>query len=210
MAASQAYEEAKTRALQVRETYGIDGPSLKLRQMRKIYRHQGIDLIYWPARLRVLRGAYICDEDGATVMVSKDLPDDPKLFTLAHELKHHLIDHGVCNTVDNGSDVREIAAEVFAAELLLPESIFTQELDQRGVSLQQPVGLEKVQRAIISLKRETGTTLSYFGLSKRGERLGYATKGSLTRTKWKILEESYYGVPFYKRNQKRQYSESIR
>ena len=196
MSRSQTYARAKAEALQVRETYGIDGPSLKLQQMRRIYKDQGIDLIYWPVKLRVLRGVYICDEDGPTVMVYKKLPDDPKLFTLAHELKHHLIDNGACSTIDNSSDVREIAAEVFAAELLLPEAIFIQELDQRGVSPHQPGVLETVRRAIIDLKRETGTTLSYAGLSKRGERLGYAATGSLIQTKWKKLEESYYGKPF--------------
>lgn len=198
MSRSQTYAHAKVEALLVREKYGIDGPSLKLQQMRKIYKDQGIDLIYWPVKLRVLRGVYICDEDGPTVMVYKDLPNDPKLFTLAHELKHHLIDNGACGTVENSSDVREIAAEVFAAELLLPEALFVDELHQRGVSPRQPVGLETVQRAIVELKRETGTTLSYAGLAKRGERLGYAATGGLIHTKWKILEESYYGKPFYR------------
>jgi Zn-dependent peptidase ImmA (M78 family) len=199
MDAGQAYAEAKAQALKIREAYGVSSPSLKLRKMRDIYKDQGIDLIYWPVKLKVVRGAYICDEDGPTVMVYKDLPTDPKMFTLAHELKHHLIDNGACRTVDNGKDVREIAAEVFAAELLLPETIFIQELGQRGVSLRQPAGLETVRQAIIKMKRETGTTLSYMGLSKRGERLGYAQRGELLGTKWKKLEEAYYGVPFYKR-----------
>jgi hypothetical protein len=198
MDAGQAYAGAIAQARKVREHYGVEGPCLKLRKMRDIYKDQGIDLIYWPVKLKTLRGAYICDEDGPTVMVYKDLPMDPKMFTLAHELKHHLIDNGACRTVDNGKDVREIAAEVFAAELLLPEAIFIEELGQRGIVFRQPSGLGTVQQAIIKMKRETGTTLSYTGLSKRGERLGYAQKGELLGTKWKKLEEAYYGIPFYR------------
>lgn len=199
MSPSQAYAEAQAQAREIRVKYGVEGPCLKLRQMREIYKGEGIDLIYWPVKLSVLRGAYINDEDGITVMVYKGLPDDPKLFTLAHELKHHVIDQSTCKTVDGNSDVREIAAEVFAAELLFPEAVFIQELEQRGIVLGQSVDLEIVQQAIIKMKRETETTLSYMGLSKRAERLKYAEKGTLVKTKWKNLEEAYYGVPFYKR-----------
>lgn len=196
MTPAEAYKAAQERARQVRSDHGIDGPCLKLKKMRDLYKAHGIEIVYWPVKLKVLRGAYINDDDGPTVMVYKGLPDDPKLFTLGHELKHHLIDSGVCSTVDGDSDTREIAAEVFAAELLLPEALFIEEMSQRNITPGQ-TPLEDVKLGILNLKRDTGTTLSYLGLAKRAERLGYGDKGNLTTTHWKKLEIAQFGVPFY-------------
>lgn len=165
--------------------------------MRDLYKAHGIQLVYWEVKLKVLRGAYINDEDGPTVMVFKGLPEDPKLFTLGHELKHHLLDNGACSTVDGGSDIREIAAEVFAAELLLPEDLFVEELAKRSITRGRQSSLDDVKLGILNLKHDTRTTLSYTGLAKRAERLGYADKGALTSVQWKKLEIAQFGVPFY-------------
>jgi hypothetical protein len=51
----------------------------------------------------------------------------------------------------------------------------------------------------VALKSETQTTLSYQGLAKRAEFLGYCEAGLLKKVAWKKLEESIYGVPLYKR-----------
>ncbi|MGD0893082.1 MAG: hypothetical protein ABR923_16285, partial [Terracidiphilus sp.] len=40
--------------------------------------------------------------------------------------------------------------------------------------------------------------LSYAGIAKRAEFLGFAPQNSLAKVAWKKLEESIYGVPFYK------------
>lgn len=200
MTSAQAYAEARELARMVRYNYGINGPCMKISQLRVIYKAEGINLTYWPYKLRRLRGAYISDDLGASVMVYKDLPNDPKAFTLAHELKHHLLDRESCSTVDDGSSIREIAAEVFAAELLFPELLFIKELAARGVNRGRRASLDNTQLAIIQTKRDTGTTLSYLGMAKQAERLGYAERGSLVSTKWKKLEEQHYGVPFFKRN----------
>jgi hypothetical protein len=55
---------------------------------------------------------------------------------------------------------------------------------------------------LVRLKRETGTTLSYAGLAKRAEYLGYAREGAFDSVKWKKLEEELYGPPFYKRHRR--------
>lgn len=200
MSPGEAYAQARAEARRVREQYGISGPCLRLQKMREIFKDQGIQIVYWKFRLKKLRGAYISDEDGTHVMIAM-LPNDPKLFTLAHELKHHLLDSGICSTTDvsPNSTLREIAAEVFAAELLLPEDVFVQEMSQRGVELKGSYELKTVQQVIVAMKRETGTTLSYMGIAKRAGRLGYAKTGDLLLTKWKLLEEARYGVPFYRR-----------
>lgn len=39
-----------------------------------------------------MRGVYFNDELGIDVMVKKELPEDALVFTMAHELKHHLLD----------------------------------------------------------------------------------------------------------------------
>jgi hypothetical protein len=36
------------------------------------------------------------------------------------------------------------------------------------------------------------------GIAKRAEFLGFAPQNSLAKVAWKKLEESIYGVPFYK------------
>jgi hypothetical protein len=51
---------------------------------------------------------------------------------------------------------------------------------------------------LVTLKRETKTTLSYAGIAKRAEFLGFAPQNSLAKIAWKKLKESIYGVPFYK------------
>ncbi len=204
MSRSEAYATARATASSNRSQYNITGPCVMLNDLRRIYRDQGISIIYWPQKLRVLRGAYIIDDFGPTVMVAKKLPNDPKIFTLAHELKHHLLDRGVCSTteINESSEEREIAAEVFAAELLLPEELFLGELLSRGLVPEDGSALDVVKHQIVSLKRETRTTLSYQGLSKRAERLGFVRHGGLVGVRWKKLEESLYGIPFYVKGRK--------
>ena len=88
----------------------------------------------------------------------------------------------------------EIGAEVFAAELLFPEDDFRKEMAGLGVGR----GACRAEH-LVRLKRRTATTLSYLGLVKRAEFLGFAPAGSLPRSGWKKLEEKMFGVPFYKR-----------
>ncbi len=42
----------------------------------------------------VLSYAELNDECGPTIVINADLPNDPAIFTMAHELKHHLADGG--------------------------------------------------------------------------------------------------------------------
>jgi hypothetical protein len=56
---------------------------------------------------------------------------------------------------------------------------------------------------LVRLKHESRTTLSYAGLAKRAEFLGYAGVGSLAKIKWKKIEEEIYGEPIHKWLQRR-------
>lgn len=192
------YDQARLLANQVREQHGIDGAKLGIQHLRKIYKSEDIQVIYWNQRLKSIKGAYINDEYGITVMVVKSLPNDPKAFTLAHELKHHLLDKGACSTLEPGqnADEREVAAEVFAAELLFPRSLFISELENRGIIKGEDYSCDDLKRAIIAVKRETGTFLSYAGLQKTASFNGFDDKNELVKTRWKLLEESIYGKPY--------------
>jgi Zn-dependent peptidase ImmA (M78 family) len=197
----QYYEELKQLARDVRHEYGVTAPRVLRSDLKRIYKDKGITLDYWPYRLKGLRGAYFNDENGVSIMVSKDLPDDPLVFTMAHELKHHLVDSslGLVNCINkNINRPIEIGAEVFAAEFLFPEASFIQLMEDMGVEQGQCTAEE-----IVRLKHETKTTLSYTGLVKKAEWLNFAIAGSLPQSGWKRLEEQIFGVPFYKRRKQK-------
>jgi Zn-dependent peptidase ImmA (M78 family) len=164
--------------------------------MRRIYKAYGIKITLWPHRLKQMRGAYLIDENGPCVMIDGTLPPEQRIFTMAHELKHHLTDHVAASSSQpaNEKEPMEIGAEIFAAELIFPEQDFAQKLE----GLQVSRGTCNAGH-LVRLKRETGTTLSYAGLAKRAEFLGFATKGAFAGVKWKKLEEEMYGEPEYKR-----------
>lgn len=86
------YFDMKELARQVREHYALVSPRVRCSELRKIYRAQGIRLTLWPGKVRNVRGAYFSDELGVNVMVMRELPEDAMAFTMAHELKHHLVD----------------------------------------------------------------------------------------------------------------------
>jgi len=191
------YEEMKTLARQVRSDHGLCTPRVLRSDMRRIYKHFGIRIDLWPHKLSRLRGAYFFDDLGATVMLVRGLPADPTIFTMGHELKHHLVDRkaglSYCDA-SNENEPIEIGAEIFAAELIFPEQDFIDRLTQMGVTKGSCT-----PEMLVRLKRETSTTLSYAGISKRAQFLGFAKPESLANVHWKKLEEELFGEPLYKR-----------
>lgn len=165
--------------------------------MRRIYRSEGIKIDKWPYRFKQLRGAYFSDDAGTTVLLAPGLPEDPLVFTMAHELKHHLKDRSLAVAYCDASNQHEhieIGAEVFAAELIFPEGEFAKRMTAMGV------GLGKCSAEdLVRLKHDTRTTLSYAGLSKRAVFQGFAKQDSLPKGGWRKLEEKLYGEPIYKR-----------
>lgn len=197
MTRSEYYRQMRVLAAQVRDQYELSSPRVLKSDLRRIFKDQGIHIDLWPHKLKKLRGAYFYDErDGASVMLAKNLPDDPMIFTMGHELKHHLVDRNsivaLCDPSNQSTEI-EIGAEIFAAELIYPEQMFRDDLAAMNVSS----GTCEAKH-LVALKRETKTTLSYAGLAKRAEFLGLAPENSLKKIAWKNLEEKIYGVPFYK------------
>lgn len=180
----------------IRDQYGLQTARVLKSDLRRIYKDQKIRIDLWPYKLKKLRGAYFNDESGPSVLLAKGLPDDPMIFTMGHELKHHLVDRekivSLCDPSNQSAEV-EIGAEVFAAELIYPEEMFRQDLIGLGASIGSCTPAQ-----LVTLKRQTGTTLSYAGIAKRAEFLGFVPQGSLAKIAWKKLEESIYGVPLYK------------
>jgi len=184
------YEDLKQLARQVRAEFGLQSPRVVESDLRRIYEKNGIVIDDWPYRLRNLRGAFICDHLGTTVMLASGLPQDPKVFTMAHELKHFYRDRhlGVsyCDQSNLGKTL-EIGAEIFAAELLFPDKDFMAQMRLFRVGVD-----ECLPKTLVRLKQKTRTTLSYAGLAIKAERLGYAPPRSLTTIKtWRKFEEIY-------------------
>lgn len=187
----------KALARDKRRVYSIEKPRVLRTDMRRIFKAEGIHLDYWSGPFRSVRGAYFNDQYGATIMVRKDLPPDPCVFTMAHELKHHFVDTDAvispCKDTPS-NDMVEIGAEIFAAEFLFPEASFKEEMERMGISSKKCCA-----ETLVHLKQDTKTTLSYAGLCKLAVWLGFAEKDSLPKTGWKKLEEQIFGVPSYRK-----------
>jgi len=194
---SKYYEQMKALARDIRAQYSLTSPRVLKSDLRRIYKDQGIRIDLWPHKFKQMRGAYFNDHLGPTVVIVKGLPYDPTIFTMAHELKHHLADQDLpvaCCEADARNEVIEIGAEVFAAEFIFPEADFSRLLGEIGATRGRCTA-----EMIVKLKQETRTTLSYTGLAKRAEFMRFAAAGSLAKVAWKKLEEKLYGVPPYRR-----------
>ena len=188
------YEEMKALARTVRAKHDITGPRVTRTNLRRVYKAYGIrfDL---RSGFKNLRGAYFNDEFGPCIVVAKALPEDPRVFTMGHELKHHLVDRDTqgfqCKFENVGTDPVEIGAEVFSAELLFPEAEYLALLAEMGVT-EGTCTAEHLAR----LKHDTRTTLSYQGLAKRAEFMNLAEAGAFDGVQFKKLEEQIFGKPF--------------
>jgi Zn-dependent peptidase ImmA (M78 family) len=196
------YALMRQRALEVRAQYGVRTEAFGLREMLAIYRDQQIQLDRWRPKLRKVRAAYFVLDDEASVLLNAAItPVEPKLFALAHELKHHLIDREAaklrplgCQIDFSSRDPVEIGAEIFAAEFIFPQEEFHAWL-RDDLAIATHCSREDVVR----VKRACPAKVSYQYIVKRLEWLGHVERGEYARTQWVKLEESIHGQPFYKR-----------
>jgi Zn-dependent peptidase ImmA (M78 family) len=184
------YYEMRELALEVRARNEIEGPDVSMREMWKVYRTEGIGELHFRHGFKQLRGAYFNDEYGVTVMLAGGLPDEPTIFTMAHELKHHLVDSNA-GTVLCRSDEQmrrvEIGAEVFAAEFIYPEKDFVYDLFRMLRGMPQSINPD----VLVELKRKTETTLSYAALAKRAILLGLADEGTFKDVHWGMIRQRH-------------------
>lgn len=109
-------------------------------------------LIYAP--LVDIRGFYQYFQRNHIIYIDENLPDKEKMFVCAHELGHMLM-HKKANAVymDTktcfNTDKYEIEANQFAAELLIPDEIIT---DNYNMTTEQISRLLGYEQALIELR----------------------------------------------------------
>ena len=129
--------------------------------------------------MRKVRAAYFVVENEPSVLLNASIvPDPPKIFALAHELKHHLVDREAaklrplgCQTDFASKDPIEIGAEIFAAEFIFPQEDFRVWLEGLGVTGHCD------QAEVIRIKRACAAKVSYQYVVKRLQWLGHVERG---------------------------------
>jgi Zn-dependent peptidase ImmA (M78 family) len=198
MSRSDYYQQMRSLALTKRAEHRVETNSLNLTAVQRIYRAEGIKIDRWDLKGRKIKAAYFCADGDCSVLLNKNLPREPKLFCLIHELKHHYVDRptledGKIRCGDyNANELIEISAEVFAAEFIYPEAEMKRFATELGIG---PGSCSP--EAIVSFKRQCPATISYAFIVKRFEWFGFIEKGAYVKIKFQKLEESIYGKPFY-------------
>lgn len=199
------FEELKELAREKRKLHRVETAAFGLREVRIIYQTEGIRIDYWPLPSKI-KAIYMCADGDYSVAVQRNLPDEPKLFALVHELKHHYRDQetiieGMIHCGDyNANELIEKGAEVFAAEFIYPEAEFAEDIRRLGVTLWKPEDIVRFKRAHCKAK------VSYKYICKRLERLGLIVRGHFDRIQFRKLEDSMFGVPFHRQYGRRQAS----
>jgi Zn-dependent peptidase ImmA (M78 family) len=195
------YARIRELALAKRTEFGVRKGVLGLREVNSIYRQEGITIDRLPLSPG-LKAIYMCTDNICSVAIRKDLPDEPKLFALIHELKHHWADRNAmqagrlsCGSY-NENELIEKAAEVFAAEFIYPEEEFGQDIE----AFKDAFNVTQLSADhLIHFKRNgCKAKVSYTYLRKRLEWLGLAVPGQFAGVKFQKREEELYGVPIYK------------
>lgn len=181
-----------------RAEHSISTGSLNLSAIRRVYKTEGVKIDKWSFGWKI-RAVYMCEDGYASVAINSRLPREPTLFSLVHELKHHLLDRELLQSGSikcgdyNANEAIEVAAEVFAAEFIYPEEEFLACVSSMGI---QP-GCCTPEDAV-RLKRSCNALVSYQFLSKRLVRLGFAEAKTFDKVKFQKLEEQMFGLPLYK------------
>ncbi|MGE8723339.1 ImmA/IrrE family metallo-endopeptidase [Leptospira terpstrae] len=200
---NEYYKEIKLSANLIRKKYSLTTGRLLPSKIKQILKHEGVKHII-PLdgkTYKKIRGGYeIHPQLGPIVYIRDNLPPDPLVFTLSHELKHHLHDQNIneiyCSTSNEKNEI-EIAAEIFAAELIYPEELFLENL-----AIICPVKRNFEPADLVKLKIASKTTLSYSGLCKRLVFYGFSTPNKLQQIKWKTLELELFPNPFIKKKRR--------
>lgn len=194
---SQYFESLKALAREKRVLYNVETGAFGLRQVRKIYTAERVRIDAWPRLPSRIKAIYMCEDGDCSVAIQPKLPEEPRLFALVHELKHHYRDQDVlrngtacCGDYNAHRDL-EIGAEVFAAEFIYPEYEFHRDIDGLQVSCWTP-------EDVVEFKRMCSAKVSYTFICKRLGRFGLIEPRQFDGVKFKKLEEQMYGVPFYR------------
>ena len=121
----------------------------------QIIQDAGIWLMFQP--LKNLYGAYIPQQSSVGIIINSGHPLSLQRFTAAHEYAHYVLQHplslddeGILQRAGNSSDPREVAADAFAANLLMPLHLVNRMLGRMGLS-SRPSQLTDIQAYQLSL-----------------------------------------------------------
>ena len=205
MTSSQYYESCLQLARAKRELYKVNTAAMNLTLMRRIYRAEGIAIDQQALGYRI-RAAYYCEDNDCSVLLNSKLPKEPKLFTLAHELKHHYLDREQIEKGEircgnyNAHELIEKAAEVFAAEFIYPRAEMLELISAMGITSRTCT-----EEKVIELKRACPVSVSYAFVLKRLEWFHLCARDAFKKVHFQKLEEEIHGIPFYKRPSFTQY-----
>lgn len=198
-ASSLYYQQMKALAEEKRCLYGVVTSELNLNVIRRIYREEGIRIDSWNLKRTKIKACYFPDGE-PSVMVRKDLPREPKLFALVHELKHHYVDReSILNGEHrcgayNENELIEKGAEVFAAHFIYPDAEMLAAAADMNIS-----SGNCTPEMIVRFKKRCVAVISFTFVVKRFERYGFIEKGSCATIQFQKLEEQIFGLPVYKR-----------
>jgi len=159
---SAYYQQCRALAQTKRQEHAVVTDSLNLLVMARIYKREGIAIDRRKLKGNRIKAAYYCDDGACSVLLNTTPPREPRLFALAHELKHHYLDrekimNGQIECGDyNANEVIEKGAEVFAAEFIYPEMEMRQLIGQLGIA-----SLSCTARTIVDFKRRCPACISY-------------------------------------------------
>ena len=193
------YQEMRALAREKRSLYGVQTDKLDIPFLERIYKSEQIKIDRRRVRGNKIRASYFCDDGECSVLLNQSLPRAPKMFTLAHELKHHYVDQQIIRDGQircgdyNRNEFIEKSAEVFAAEFIYPEAEMRQlaasmEIDSRTCT----------KELIVEFKRACPACISYIFIVKRFERFRFFPKGTYADVQFQKLEEEIHGPPIYK------------
>lgn len=110
----------RKKTFQLLQECQISNPPVKL---SIILRHLGLDVIKAdPKMIDTKKISAFIDLEDKFIVYSDSDPTVRKRFAIAHEVGHYFLDHITPNHVSNlnSDDPKEIEANIFAAELLMP------------------------------------------------------------------------------------------
>jgi len=194
------YSQCRALAQSKRIEHSIKTETLNLNVMNKVYKTEGIIVDRKKLKGNRIKAAYYCDDGNYSVLVNSSLPREPRLFAMAHELKHHYLDqeqilNGQIECGDyNANELIEKGGEVFAAEFIYPEHEMRQLLGQMKISTDNCTS-----EGVVRLKRACPACVSYTFLIKRLTRFGVCEAGAFKKVQFQKLEEEMFGLPIYKR-----------
>lgn len=145
-------------------------------------------------------GRLITNANGGTIRVGINQSEERRRFTIAHEIGHYRL-HKEVLIIDNKQDFSswhgrsvETEANIFAAELLMPEFLFATELKRKCPSMELVKNLSKKYRT-----SKLATAIQMLEFTQEPCNLVYSSNGQTKWCKWsKSFDQLGFYIPMHK------------